>query len=163
MLVDVQGDLVPSPLTETVQIRVFRSTAPPRPAQDFYKFKLDRTRLFASDPASLQPLPRDAEELTLFMTHGSDPFERATGEQRRPRPDRVLERCRDCHQSPGIHSVLSYRQSEPFSASSPKGETDLDAYTKRQRYDWGLLQGLWLAGEGAQAGSPASPEPASTR
>lgn len=155
MLIDNQGELVPSPLTETMQIRVYRSMSD----QYVYEFKLERTRLFASDPVSLRPLPRDAEEFELFMTHGIDPFEGGFGEES-PRPGRVLERCRVCHGSQGLYGVQSLRLDHPFSETIPKDEISTDAYAKRRRYDWGLLQGLWLA-EQARPGPAAGPRPAS--
>jgi hypothetical protein len=151
MVVDNQGDLVPTPLMETVQFRVYRSILAGHPGQDFYEFKLERSRLFSADRAGLQPLPRDAREFMLFMAQGFDPFEVRPGS--RPagaRPDPVFDRCDGCHQQPGIHSVMSYRQSELLSESSPEEETSVNAYAKRRRYDWGLLQGIWqsAAGEG---------------
>src|SRR6266581_287796 len=156
MLVDSGGSLVPSLLTETVQMRVYRivpdgdnvANSSGDTQQDVYEFKLDRARLLAGDAASLRPLPRDAAELPLFMTHGMDPFEEPDGRAAElPRPQSVFRRCPGCHQGPGILSVQSYQQDRQLLACSVADGIGTDAYSKRRRYDWGLLQGIWHASE----------------
>ena len=61
LLIDDQGELVLSPLVETVQIRHFR------PLQVFHEFELDRKRLLEGFAGGLVP---NSGLFMLFMGHG---------------------------------------------------------------------------------------------
>ncbi len=86
-LISNRGYPYPTPITESVQIRVFReprkvSRIPPGLGeldifdQDFYMFKLDRKTLFSDKPSSLVPITeQDLTFLTDFLGMGIDPFE----------------------------------------------------------------------------------------
>lgn len=65
LLIDDQGDLVLSPLIETVQIRHFN------PEQTFHEFELSRFRLFEGSAGGLH---LNEELFLLFFSHG-DVFE----------------------------------------------------------------------------------------
>jgi hypothetical protein len=65
LLIDDQGDLILSPLIETIQIRHFN------PEQIFYEFELSRSRLFDGSAGGLH---LNEELFLLFFSHG-DVFE----------------------------------------------------------------------------------------
>ena len=70
LLIDDQGNLILSPLVETIQIRYFK------PAQIFYEFELDRTRLFDGFAGGLHS---KNDLFLLFSSHG-DVFEAIMGQ-----------------------------------------------------------------------------------
>ncbi len=161
MLIDSQGNLMPTRLTESVQIRIHRSipkSAEIRPlearaTQDGFEFRLSRRKLFGGEAGGLKAVLRDEKDFVLFRAHGIDWFEQSGGSPEKfQRP--VLDQCAGCHSSPGIHSVLSYSDRRFESSLRPPAlaETKIEnqeymtANWKRRQYDWGLLKGLWQAG-----------------
>lgn len=106
LLIDDHGNLVLSPLLETIQIRHFS------PEQSFHEFELDRSRLLRGDARTLN---LNINLFPLFFSHG-DVFEAAHGlEPQAAIPDL----CKGCHLFiPGIldsgdmqnllQSVISY-------------------------------------------------------
>lgn len=159
ILIDSQGNLTPTPVTESVQIRVYRSIpkgAEIRPnealrTQDGFEFRLSRRKLFSGEAGGLREVLRDEKDFMLFRSHGIDWFERSS----EPEKDQglVLNQCASCHASPGIHSVLSYseRRFEQSLRLPALAETKIanEEYMttgwKRSQYEWGLLKGLWQA------------------
>jgi len=158
MLIDSDGNLRPTTLTESVQIRVYRSIpggVEIRPeealkTQDMFEFTLDRRNLFESVAESLREVRRDEKNFLLFRAHGIDWFEK-DGEIERAR-GLVLTQCASCHSSPGIHSVLSYSERRFQSAGKPPpafGETriidqeQMALGWKRRQSEFGLLKSLW--------------------
>lgn len=99
LLIDDRGELVPSPLVESVQIRHFS------PGQSFYEFELDRKHLFDSIAGGLLP------NNDLFMGHG-DVFNH---------PDRphltaaIPDICKVCHfvDRTITQTIISYSR-QPF-------------------------------------------------
>ena len=91
LLIDERGMVVPSPLTENIQLRVLQERD-----QRFFEFRLRRTRLFAGEAGGLQAIaPGDLAFLT-FSSKGIDSFDsRRPGEA--ARPGDVLNGCRMCH------------------------------------------------------------------
>jgi hypothetical protein len=72
----------------------------------------------------------------------------------------ILDRCVACHSAPGIHSVQSRKQLlkpnraqlDPANGRNPDDfynglwwQFDDALAWKEMRYDWGLLNGYWLA------------------
>jgi hypothetical protein len=159
ILIDSQGNVTPTAVTESVQIRVYRSItkgAEIRPnealrTQDGFEFRLSRRKLFSGDAGGLREVLRDEKDFMLFRSHGIDWFERFS----EPEKDQsvVLNQCANCHASPGIHSVLSYseRRFEPslrppaFAETKIATEEHMTTGWKRRQYEWGLLKGLWQA------------------
>src|SRR5262249_6643368 len=117
LLIDQQGKLALTPITENVQLRVYRAipkatlqdirrpgNIPPRsPEQDFYEITLQRALLFAGKSGGLRPLgPTEKDFRTQLSAHRFDEFESARDgrvENRMPRP---LETCVGCHRGPGV-------------------------------------------------------------
>jgi len=141
LLIDDQGELVLSPLIETVQIRHFD------PAQKFYEFELNRTRLFDGFAGDLI-LKTDL--FLLFMSHG-DVFESDHGPELRAT---IPEICKACHfpNSGNIQSIISYSR-YPFSlpdnakpilfATTLTDEAQTVIEWKMNHGTWKSLKALW--------------------
>lgn len=138
MLVDSNGRIVASPLTESVQLRVMRTETPAmtakavnelyagaRDAQAFAEFQLRRTALFAGEAGGLRDVSGERDFKTGFNSHGwdefGDPTTRATSG--RPFPERSQlfannrASCFGCHQYPGVYSFNSFHADFPFTVS----------------------------------------------
>lgn len=155
MLIDNQGNLVPTKLTEQVQVRVHLTTMgtireavlvdsnKAREALSVIELKLSREKLISGKSGGLRAVAPDEKEFPLFQSHGVDLFQRA-GEneaiENRMRP--VLRSCSHCHFGPGIHAVLSRRRSL-IASWSPDYEASSTVSWKHSQYDYGLLKGLW--------------------
>jgi hypothetical protein len=153
LLIDTEGDIVPSNLTESIQIRVFHAPSTVdypherdfQGDQDFFEFRMSRRKLFAGQSGGLRAVARDEKGFLTFSTHGFDWFEDAAPALWRKRGV-VLEGCGSCHRNIGIHSVMSVHRmlrpnpfSEWFDAQSP---FSMAAEWKRRRSDWGLMEVL---------------------
>lgn len=157
------GKLAATPVTESVQLRVYRGIRPVgfereeavQKSQSFSEFALRRSDLFAGKTGGLHPVQADQQAyLALqFITGSQDPFE-PSAEERRSHLMPVLKTCAACHSESGIHSVHSFTRrfsGRQFSGrqvdlalwpSSVKDERHKVLEWKQQQYDWGLLQGL---------------------
>ena len=165
LLVDTDGRIAATRLTEDVQIRVFRAIpklmrdrARGRASsgdQDAYEFIRSRAMLFDKECGGLLPLGTDEKDFrTQLQVHRFDqfespldrvPFERRMGQ--------TMQSCTACHDGPGIYSVQSYvggnsragRYYLPVLQESDNADRqgEFSTWIKRQQYSWGLLQGLW--------------------
>jgi hypothetical protein len=172
VLFDNHGELQGTPITESVQIRVYRSVAPVRQdngrsreseieasGQDFYQIVLSRPQLFAGHSGGLRATGRQEREFAMFNSFGADegsPAQHVRLDQYSP----VLEQCFECHSRPGINSLNSrqhllrpyYLQHDYPENTLPSGNEwwvdESGAYEKRKRYDWGLLNGYWNSSGG---------------
>lgn len=159
IVIDKQGKLTPTALTESVQLRVYHAVTPETqymmnyingPSshdQDFFEFRMCRRELFARHSGGLVAVPPGETEFATFSTHGTDAFESAAPLDQQ---DVILERCRACHSDSGIHSVQSRLQwMMPSQSLGGKTEdpiiweTDVTIRRKQQRPDFNLLQDLW--------------------
>ena len=145
-----------TPLTELVQIRVYRRIPQEAEAnfqgdfgeQDVYEFILDRAKLFAGEPG-LQAVGRDDPAEPHFdRSEMSNPFERDN--QFAPRMPQ-LKTCIQCHQGPGIYSLISMERGlgknlkgsrENFRTFAWDVEVNYTVRAKVQQYNWGMLQGM---------------------
>ena len=149
-----------TPVTELVQTRVYRRIPRDPEArrhgdfgeQDVCEFLLDRQKLFAGKHGLGAVGPKDPAE-PLFERHeGADPFERTRVPFTPSMPQ--LKTCIECHQAPGVYSVLSMgrglrgQDGEIFRTYARDVEMDYTVRAKVGRYDWGLLQGLLEARRG---------------
>jgi hypothetical protein len=170
-LFDNQGNLVASSITESVQIRVYRTITSieernfgngrmaeivKNGGQDFFEFKLSRPLLFSGKNGGLRAIPADEKEFSTFQQQGDDPIERTSG-----RPPIMhdalpeLQTCFWCHSGGGVHSLNSRSsllmpnraQQEPQNTDyGPVYWGDIAALGwKENHYDWGLLNGYWKA------------------
>jgi hypothetical protein len=157
LTVDRSAKLRVTPVTELVQIRVYRRI--PRDAeassrgdfgqQDVYEFLLDRDKLFAGQHGLRAAGPTDPAEPFFERNEGANPFERV----RRPlTPDMPqLKTCIQCHQAPGVYSMLSMERGLRASAKGTRDifrtyawdvEMSYTVESKIKQFNWGLLQGL---------------------
>jgi hypothetical protein len=171
-LFDSHGNLVPAPITESVQIRVYRtittgkeehfegSDVAARSGQDFYEIILSRPQLFVNQAGGLRATGRDEREFPIFQTQGEDPFEPLAKNliPRRLETELIFLRCAICHSAGGINSLNSRRrllkpnslQHDSADGDPPRWwENDETVQWKQDRYDWGLLNGYWKLGEGS--------------
>jgi hypothetical protein len=168
VLIDDQGSLRPTRITESVQFRVYRDvpkmgTAPPfaTSRQDFYEFKLRRKDLFAGKAGGLhavgpdEQIYKDAFQRTRII-RGPDEDSAAPARAHEDGGS-SLQFCASCHAAachgPGIFSVLSFAQrSSPGDlgpaereARDGSAEEQRTIGRKRSKYSWGLFEGMWEA------------------
>jgi hypothetical protein len=171
-LFDNEGNLAPAPLTESVQIRVYHAitTTPARSfgngdmnevaknsGQDFYEIKLSRALLFAAKDGGLRATGRDEKELSTFQQQGDDEIEEFDEHPEFKKMwEPALQQCLSCHSGGGVRSLNSLekilkpngrQQDSPDNGAYPARWwlNDGTEEWKRQRYDWGLLNGYWNA------------------
>src|SRR5258708_21440811 len=73
--IDNNGQLIPTSITEDVQLRVCTSIDQEHPGDDqqmFCEFRLSRVDLFAGKPGGLRPVESDETGFTMFGDHGID-------------------------------------------------------------------------------------------
>jgi hypothetical protein len=165
LLVDDTGGIATTPITESVQIRVFRTIhrlmqvreqqRETSADQNVYEFTRSRMLLFADKSGGLRPLePTDKDFTTQLLVHNYDEFELPPDQaafERRMLP--LEQRCIGCHDKPGVYSFQSYvgrhfprgQYYLPllYENKSPDAQGECTAMLKREQYSWGLLQGLW--------------------
>lgn len=130
-LFDASGDLAPAPITESVQIRVFRMITPERErhfespdlaqgfarnGQDAFELELSRAQLFAAHGGGLRAIGRDEREFLTFQSQGDDVFE-GSRTHRMPRTEEIRRDmmpvflgCAECHSAGGVNSLESLRK-----------------------------------------------------
>jgi hypothetical protein len=168
-LFDNGGNLVPAPITESVQIRVYRTITASkdehfesddinqliaRNGQDCYEIILSRPQLFASHAGGLRAVERDEREFLIFHSQGDDIFEPWTKDlipiRKQMMP--VYLGCATCHSAGGINSLESrgrllkpnqLQHDTPGTYPPRWWENDETITWKQNRYDWGLLNGYW--------------------
>jgi hypothetical protein len=146
LLIDDQGDLVLSPLVETVQIRHFR------PLQVFHELELDRKRLFEGSAGGLVP---NSSLFMLFMGHG-DVFQVSEMPTLQASIPAI---CKACHSdepynfdSGNTGSIITYSR-RPFPladderpvlfATTVMDEAQTVMQWKRDHETWKGLEALW--------------------
>ena len=150
LLIDNQGDLILSPLIETIQIRHFS------PEQIFHEFELSRISLVTGYASSLQ---LNTDLFLLLISHG-DVFE---GAHRPELQTTIPEICKACHLNiPGVldsgnmqsllQTILSYsRVNFPLPNSEPLvlmptswvDESRVVIEWKDNHDTWQMLETLW--------------------
>lgn len=161
-LFDNQGALQATPITDSVQIRVYRAITTSQEhdftggvaevaknsGQSFYEIKLSRQLLFSGKNGGLRVVGRNELELSTFQTKGDDLIDEAN-----PLPE--LQGCIWCHSGGGVRSLNSRAsllkpnrmQQEPEDPEYGPifwGDSSTIAW-KQRHYDWGLLNGYWKA------------------
>ncbi len=170
LVVDRSAKVRVTPITELVQIRVYRRIPADPQAnfkgdfgeQDVYEFVLDRGALLAGEHG-LRPVGPD-EPAVGFLRGDGDPFDEK--ELRLSNvADRQMESCIRCHQAPGVHSVTSMQQGlrehgdENFATYDWHVEMNYTVRAKVQRFDWGLLQGMLEARRNAARNGDGAAKP----
>jgi hypothetical protein len=147
VLVNDQGRLQLTLVTESLQLRVFPTMKEP----EALELVLDRKALLSGRAGSLRALTVRDEDYFNFGTHFNvmDPFE---GRHTRLAANRPLSSCSTCHSGAagqdniyGIFSIRTFGFGEDWRGAAP---TDLASQLnetldhKRTSYAWGLYQGL---------------------
>jgi hypothetical protein len=158
IVIDTEGKLLPTALTESVQLRVYHAVTsgtrymnyingPSSHDQDFFEFRMSRPELFAGHNGGLFAVGPSQTEFTTFSTHGMDWDGQGV----------ILERCRSCHVDSGIHSVQSRTQwmkappdiggqvSREAGDNPIAWETNVTITRKEQQPEFKMLQRLWQA------------------
>lgn len=146
LLLDDQGELVLSPLVETVQVRHFR------PVQAFYEFELDRKRLFDGVAGGLVP---NNDLFMLFMGHG-DVFNIPNIPDLRAA---IPDICKACHfgdlpnpNAANTQTIISHSRLPFFLpdharpilfATTPVNEAKTVIEWKQAHATWKALETLW--------------------
>lgn len=154
LAVDSGVKVRPTPLTELVQIRVYRkipgaaedSSRTAHGDQDVYEFVLDRAALFAGGHGLRAVAPDEPAEPLFGRTFGDPVRLSPPTPDPEARPMTQLRTCTGCHQSPGVHSVLSMdrglrREYGRFRTYAFDVELSYSVKAKVKQFDWGLLQG----------------------
>jgi len=162
-LFDHQGNLVPAPITESVQIRVYRSVtgdnspldegsaeAIRRSGQDCYEIRLSRPLLFAGKSGGLRAVGPNEKDFFIFNAMGFDEL----ADTRWDKMPTVTQECVLCHRGVGIASLNSrhnlvkpgFLQRDDGGNYPPRWwENDNTVDWKANRPDWWLLKSYWSA------------------
>jgi hypothetical protein len=152
LLIDTDGNITPSPITESLQIRVLHA----KNSQDVFQFDLRRTLLFAGKSGGLHAVERNEVELPQFMVHGFDPFESdfITLDQAQIA---TLNQCGTaCHFDSGTDGIISYsRKPMPLAnnelpvltETTMASEVERIITWKTSQENWQTLKKLWLTSE----------------
>jgi hypothetical protein len=165
VLFDNRGNLVVSPITESVQIRVYREITNSRryfagglttSGQDFFEIRISRPLLFSGNQGGLRATGHDEIEPSTFQTMGFDEIGESDNAGRVvPHFTSIMRRCVNCHSGGGIRSFNSVDsllkptrvQLDPEDVNyGPRYWNESAAlWWKQNRYEWGLLNGYWKA------------------
>lgn len=161
-LFDSQGNLTDTAVTESVQIRVYRSVTPSaapavgidqmitKSGQDFYAIRLSRPLLFANQSGGMKAARPDERDFALFGGAGPDeglPGHYASLASYHP----VVKACVMCHRAVGLQSLSTrarllkpnpLQQDVPTEAYGPRWWMDGRVVTWKESQDnWRLLRG----------------------
>jgi hypothetical protein len=161
-LFDNQGRQRATPITESVQIRVYRSVTPSaapavgidqmitKSGQDSYAIRLSRPLLFAGQSGGLKAARPDERDFTLFGGGGPDegsPGHYASLASYHP----VNKACVMCHRETGVQSLRTLgrlqkpnplQQDLPAEAYGPRWWEDARVLSwKQSQNNWRLLSG----------------------
>jgi hypothetical protein len=167
-LFDNQGKLTATPITESVQIRVYRSVTPStapavgidqmitKSGQDFYAIRLSRPLLFANRSGGLKAARPDERDFTLFGGGGPDegsPSHYAVLATYHP----VVKACVMCHREAGLQSLRTLerlqkpnpmQQELAADAFAPRWWQDARVLSwKQSQNDWRLLSGYFKSAQ----------------
>lgn len=156
-VIDRAGRITGTPITQTVQMRVYREVDPePKEhseSQAMFKYVMARGPLFEGVHGGLQPVGKE-KRVGLSLLYGDDYLQANTLAKNRG----IMQSCIDCHACGGatVKSVFSFKQDDwvPAARQFAPSSLRLVATTaeierkramqwKTKRHDWGLLQG-WL-------------------
>lgn len=154
IVIDTEGTLAPTHLTDLVELRVVRGTKTNLVPQDGYEFTLNRPNLFDGQAGGFRPSATNEFRTVQFSR--LDPYSHSENDHpiETLRQPQAMQFCRQCHAGPGINSMLSYtrafmdsgqRISRPndLVETGPAGEADKIISSKQEQPEWQVLQKLW--------------------
>ncbi|MCI0714347.1 MAG: hypothetical protein L0154_29605 [Chloroflexi bacterium] len=140
LVVNDRGEIVPTPITLSIQLRYFQ------PPQAFYQFNIHRPELFGDVAGGLQPVMPGDLEFSMLNTLNLDFFEQFPESPEQGQSE-ILESCMVCHerQASDVLSVISYSR-DPFPL--PDGNPPLLVETRPEieanmTTEWKVEQGNW--------------------
>jgi hypothetical protein len=152
LLIDSNGRVVASRLTESVQLRVMRTNTPAMTAktveelyrgapagQAFAEFQLRRAALFAGEAGGLRDVSGERDFKTGFNAHPWDEFavRGSSASTSRPFPERSQPfknnraSCVGCHPYPGVYSFNSFHGDFPFTVSRQLNDEGKGGYVPK--------------------------------
>jgi hypothetical protein len=148
LLIDTSGTLRQTPLTESLQIRVYRKLDLGVP----YEFTLRRCDLFAGRNGGLHAVGPDETSYFDFQTRGGDVFE----VPKLPPAEAIMQSCTRCHEHQGglggmhtvntIYARIDGRQKPTgLRPATLSQEARMTIDWVQKSFTWGLLQGLWTS------------------
>ena len=156
-VIDRAGRITATPVTQTVQMRVYREVDPePREhseSQAMFKYVMARGPLFNGLHGGLNPVGKE-KRVGVSLIHYNDYLQANTLAKNRA----IMQSCIDCHSCGGatVKSVFSFKQDDwvpaahrfapsnlRLVATTAEAERKRAMQWKAKRHDWGLLQG-WL-------------------
>ena len=161
-VVDRQGRIRPTPLTLTVQLRLYHLTKElnglsQTKAQSVAEFRLETDGVAAGQPPRLRPVTLEERVYSFFQVMGGDQVDGSyagrTFPNWNPGPrSTALVTCYSCHGTGlgSINSLVGFRQ-PPFRLGPLVPEASRESYDeaysaaswKMQQADWGALEALW--------------------
>ena len=155
LLVDREGRIVASPITQTLQIRTRDERVLLQRERMLYEadarmqeFHLDRAKYLAGEKDSLVAVKPEEREPLVFQAHAYDAYD--TKEHRSAHPI-VLQQCAACHREPGAAAVHSFtrfftgiaKENPGLHESTLDRETQITVKALTERDDWKELQKHW--------------------
>jgi hypothetical protein len=137
VLVDDQGEIRPTPLTEKVQLRILHdpTTFGQPDVQTFLQFKLHREQLLAGKAGGLDAVGDDERDWDHLSIHGF-----GIGWRIQP----ILASCLSCHNASGVTSMRSFAryslQHDGWAVTSLGDEERRIVAWKREQNSWKLLE-----------------------
>jgi hypothetical protein len=169
LLIDTEGRLVASSLTESVQLRVYRVAVVPKNVRDLdvpieqarqrqaaFEIRLQRSALFAKEAGGLHDASAQRDFKTGFASHAWDEFQRERGSE--PFPQRaqpfptIRHACYACHGSATVYGTMSFQRYSPADEVLDDRSPPLFpvaaqtvAEVERAAIKWKEQQPTWLA------------------
>ena len=149
LAINNESEIVPTGIVELVQSRVYMQvntgiteTWRETQMQAFHEIRFKRSMLLNGESGGLVPVTQTEPKYLHFF---------ARGEQHQFKHGPKPLNCIGCHRGNGIHSINTYAfghglpedLAPKLSSSSRKAEARRTIKSKQQRYEWGLLRGLW--------------------
>jgi hypothetical protein len=137
ILVTDRGRLIPTRLTESVQLRIYHDLGEVN--QKPVEFRLRRQALLAGKGSGLTPADSREQERAFLLFMGAN-----AGDGHAP----ILSSCRHCHGGASIFSVRGFAPRDrgggyrDLAATKRDSEERAVVRWKYDRYSWGLLEGL---------------------
>ncbi len=165
ILLDSAGNIMVSPIAESVQLRVYLEIPATSAAhavsgrQAVIEWTLDRAALLRGK-GGLRAVPK-GEKAFAFLPgiRSSEPFEPQNREAHRPEAEMrdVMSDCTGCHAGAGVDSLLTFAQragrGADFEPTTVRTESILISRFKQREFNWGLLRG-WLETRATTMRSP---------
>jgi hypothetical protein len=148
MLIDERGRPAVSPLTETVQLRVYRDFEVTAASQAQFELRARPAELLAGHGRLHFVGAEGDRSYVLYLGQAKDPEGAET----------IQGSCRHCHSSPGVASLNSFagatvHRGEPSILTATTFEEEAHRARQSSRgYAWGLLRGYWEADQPEASG-----------